>query len=197
MPFNESPGAPTIDWLGVKVIITRLHVGRHLVYDFACPQRYLYSPWPLSSFPKAKQFESLVKTEQDRLNNPSLQKKRKKRKRKCHVTMETHEENIRRRWRQRSGWCPKPENAASRRELGEAGPSSPSQPQEEPAPGCLDFELLASRTAGVHYCFKSPSWWYFITAAPANPSSGQERGWHISKEDRCCSGLSRMTQRAC
>ena len=48
MPFNESPGVHTIDWLGVKVIITRLHEGsRHSVHDFACPKD-TYIPYDLS-----------------------------------------------------------------------------------------------------------------------------------------------------
>lgn len=38
MPFNESPDAPTIDWLGVKAIITSLHVSLHFVYGFTCPK---------------------------------------------------------------------------------------------------------------------------------------------------------------
>lgn len=38
MPFNESPGAPTIDWLGVKVIITSLQVSCHSACGFACPK---------------------------------------------------------------------------------------------------------------------------------------------------------------
>lgn len=37
MPFNESPGAPAIDWLEVKVIITSFHVSRHAVDGFMGP----------------------------------------------------------------------------------------------------------------------------------------------------------------
>lgn len=63
MPFNESPGAPTIDWLEVKVIITSFHVSHPLVYGLACPTD-TYMPCGHSSSPKGKEFESLVKTEQ-------------------------------------------------------------------------------------------------------------------------------------
>lgn len=38
MPFNESPGAPAIDWLRVKVIITSLYIISHSGCGFACPE---------------------------------------------------------------------------------------------------------------------------------------------------------------
>ena len=58
MPFNESPGVHTIDWLGVKVIITRLHISRHSVYDFACPKD-TYIPYDLSvHFPKVSNLKA-------------------------------------------------------------------------------------------------------------------------------------------
>lgn len=79
MPFNESPGAPTIDWLEVKVIITSFHVSRHLVDGFVGPTD-TYIPCDLSAhLPKVSNLKVWLRlNSKTSLTTPPSKKRKKK-----------------------------------------------------------------------------------------------------------------------